>query len=169
MDIEQLDIYPPVAGSKKKIASPEKQEINNQRLQYEDSLRNAYLATFMTEEEAKAIKTENLTPEQVWHFIHKSEGNYAEIKKFIEQNSKKTEGLFVYEFLNALSDKDLRDAPANILQEHITFFNPERYPFDVYVKGIIPARMANEGLRMWRRNLRDTTLKYSNHCAIVDL
>jgi len=153
--VKCIDIYPPDAGTKKKVATQEQRDINNKRLQYEDSLRNAYLATFMKEDEAKAVKTENLTPEQVWSFIQKSEGNYAEIKKFIEQNGEKAAGLHVYEFLNTLSDKDLRDAPADILQEHVTLYNPEKYPFNIYVKGVIPARIANEGLRVWRHYLRD--------------
>jgi transglutaminase-like putative cysteine protease len=153
--IEWLEICPPDACTDKKTATQEQNDINNKRLQYEDSLRNAYWGTFMKEEEAKAIKTENLTIEQVWHFIYKSEGNYAEIKKFIEQNSAQKEGLFVYEFLNALSDKDLRDAPADILQAHITTYLPDKYPFDIYIKGIIPARIANEGLRFWRSYLHD--------------
>ncbi|MCL2290976.1 MAG: transglutaminase-like domain-containing protein [Bacteroidetes bacterium] len=153
--VEWLDIFPPDAGTKKKVATKEQNDINNRRLQYNDSVRNAYLTTFMNEEDAKIIKTENLTPEQVWYFIQKSEGNYAEIKKFVEQNGKKRAGLYVYEFLNALSDKDLRDAPADILQEHTTLFDSKKYPFDVYVKGIIPARISNEGLRMWRHYLLD--------------
>ncbi|MCL2436234.1 MAG: Ig-like domain-containing protein [Lentimicrobiaceae bacterium] len=153
--VEWLEILPPDAGTKKKVAPQEQRDLNNKRLQYEDSLRNAYLATFMKEDEAKTIKTENLTPEQVWFFIQKSEGNYAEIKKFIAQNGEKTTGLYVYEFLKTLSDKDLRDAPADILQKHITLYNPEKYPFEVYTKGILPARIANEGLRAWRHYLRD--------------
>jgi len=152
---EWLEIHPPEAGTHKKTATQEQNNINNKRLQYEDSLRNAYRATFMSEEEAKTIQTETLTTEQLGYFIHKSEGNYAEIKKFIEQNNTNKEGLFVYEFLKALSDKDLRDAPADILQTHITIYHPDKYPFDVYLKGIIPARIANEGLRFWRNELHD--------------
>ena len=153
--MEQLDICPPDAGTNKKKTTPEQRKFNNQRLQYEDSIRNAYLSTFITENEAKTIHTENFTPDQVWMFLQKSEGNYAEIKKFIERNGKREKGLFVFEFLKALSDKDLRDAPADILQEHITLYNPEKYPFNIYVKGILPARIANEGLRQWRNYLHN--------------
>ena len=153
--VENFEIFPPEAGSNKKNATPEQYLFNNKCLQYEDSLRHAYLNTFMTEDEAIHIITKNLTPEQEWRFIKKSEGNYAEIKKFMEQNAEKQEGLFVFEFLNTLSDKDLRDAPADILQEHITLYNEEKYPFEVYVKGILPARIANEGLRVWRHYLHN--------------
>jgi len=151
--VEQLEMIPPDAGTKRKEVTKEQYELHNKRLQHEDSLRNAYLNTFIKEDETKHIKTDNLTPEQVWHFIQKSEGNYMEIMKFIEQNSEKKHGLFIYEFLKSLSDKDLRDATADILQEHITLYHPEKYPFDVYVKGILPARIANEGLRTWRNYL----------------
>ncbi|MCL1850513.1 MAG: transglutaminase-like domain-containing protein [Bacteroidetes bacterium] len=153
--IEELDICPPEAGTQKNTATAKQNAINNLRLRYEDSLRNAYRNTFMKEEEAKKIFTENLTPEQVWLFIQKSEGNYAEIQQFIEKNGNYEEGLLVYEFLKALSDKDLRDAPADILQEHITLYAPEKYPAEVYIKGILPARIANEGLRTWRHYLHE--------------
>ena len=165
--LENLEIFPPDAGTKKKKATPEQRHLNNKRLQYEDSLRNAYLNTFMKEDVAHKIITKNLTPEQIWMFIKKSEGNYAEIQKFMEENAAKKEGLFVYEFLNALSDKDLRDAPACILQEHIILYHPEKYPFEAFVKGILPARIANEGLRSWRHYLNEKLTKDLNETQTV--
>ncbi|MCL2246381.1 MAG: transglutaminase domain-containing protein, partial [Lentimicrobiaceae bacterium] len=157
--LQTLDILPPEAATHKKTTSKEQTNLNNKRLQYEDSLRNAYINTFMKEDEAKAIQTAHLKPEQLWFFIQKSEGNYMEIKKFIEQNGTAKTGLYIYEFLNALSDKDLRDAPADILQEHITLFHPEKYPVEVYFKGILPARIAHEGLRFWRHYLQEKLTK----------
>ncbi|MDR2084435.1 MAG: transglutaminase domain-containing protein [Bacteroidales bacterium] len=149
---EYLEMVPPAGLKKKHIVSEEKTILNNKRLQYEDSIRNAYLATFPTKEQVN-IQNENLTQEQIWHFIEKSEGNYAEIEKFIRNNSNKIDGLYLYEFINALSDKDLRDAEANTIQQHITYYNKNKYNSDVYLKGILPARISNEMIRPWRNYL----------------
>ncbi|MDR1113424.1 MAG: hypothetical protein LBL18_06685, partial [Bacteroidales bacterium] len=110
---------------------------------------------FISDESIAKIKNENLTSEQIYAFIKKSEGNYAEIITFLNQNSAKKEGLYLNDFLSALSDKDFRDAEAAVLQQHITFFNSEQYPMEAYVKGILPARISNEGLRSWRAFLAE--------------
>lgn len=155
--VEMLDIVPPVGSSNIVTANEAKTAANQKRLQYEDSVRNAYMATFKTDADAASIKNENLTQEQIGIFLKKSEGNYAALEAFLNKFQKKENGLYLYEFLSSLSDKDLRDFDLNILEQHITFFNPDKanYPFDVYVKGIISPRIANEGLRDWRHFLKE--------------
>jgi len=134
-------------------ATQEEIELNNKRLKYEDSIRNAYLATFPTEEDAKNIKNENLTKEQIWNIVRKSEGNYKEMEKLLQLYQKKDETLLLNDFFLSLSDKDHRDGQADILSQHITYYNPDRYPLDVYLKGIISPRIANEAIRSWRNYL----------------
>ncbi|MDR1345875.1 MAG: transglutaminase-like domain-containing protein [Bacteroidales bacterium] len=152
---ETFEIVPPVEKHNLKTVNKSKITENNRRLAYEDSLRTAYLGTFISDEDIAKIKNENLIPEQIYAFVKKSEGNYAEIITFLNQNSVKKEGLYLNEFLDVLSDKDFRDAEAAVLQQHITFFNSERYPMEAYVKGILPARISNEGLRSWRAFLAE--------------
>lgn len=146
---ELLEIIPPDALKTTNEVDPEKVALNNQRLQYEDSLRNAYLATFPTKDQIKNIENENLTQEKIWEFIHKSEGNYTEIIKFLNQNSTKKQGLLLYEYLKSYSDKDLRDVSAATFQHHLTYYD-ESIPKDVYIKGIMPARIGLEFIRPWR-------------------
>lgn len=155
--IELLDIVPPSGSSNIRKAEDAKVKANAQRLQFEDSVRNAYMANFKTEADAAGIRNDNLSTEQIGIFLKKSEGNYAEIISFMNQNKEKKEGLYLYEFMKSVSDKDLRDCPADILQQHITFYDSTQanYPFDVYVKGIISPRIANEGLRPWRAFLQE--------------
>ena len=154
--VELLDMNPPsVVASRKKEVSKEKAELNNRRLQYEDSIRNAYLATFMKEDEAKQIANENLTPDQIWNIIKKSEGNYAEMVKLMNLHKTKNEALLFNDFFQSLSAKDHRDATAEILEQHITYYNPDDYPKDIYLKGIISPRIANEGLKPWRHYLAE--------------
>jgi transglutaminase-like putative cysteine protease len=158
--VEMLDIYPPI---EKKVVKEISQEIKDKhalRLKYEDSLRNSYIATFMKEEHARTIKNENLTTEQIIRTIKRSEGNYAEVIKFLNMHVKLEAGLHLNRFLESLSDKDLRDTPAEILESHITHFIPELENIKTvqllsneehpYFKGILPARIANELIRPWR-------------------
>ena len=156
--VEYMDLLhttPPSVGEARGSASKEKVELNNLRLQQEDSIRNAYLATFRTEAEAKKIVNGNLTPDQIWSIIKKSEGNYAEMEKLMERYNTKDNALLFYEFFQSLSDKDHRDAMAEVLDQHITYYNEKDYPKEVYLKGIISPRIANEGVRPWRKYLAE--------------
>ena len=165
--VENFNMTPPMGKLNKKEVSEEKVKINTQRLQYEDSLRTAYMNTFMTEEKAKTILNENLTPEEVWNFLHKSEGNHAEIVKFMNQHKTKNSKIDFKGFLAALADKDLRDTPAEILNDHLTPIGKfsthfaqddnisETERIDIYNKGILPARISNELIRPWRNYLAE--------------
>ena len=77
-----FEIVPPAAGAPKVVATEEETATNAKRLAYEDSLRNAYTATFPTKDNYKQLlkPNPNLTDEQAWEIIHKSEGNYAEME-----------------------------------------------------------------------------------------
>lgn len=153
--IIDYDMNPPAPRVVQNSASEEKKEITKKRIMYEDSLRNAYIATFMTEEEARKIKNENLTPDQIWQIIRKSEGNYAEMIRFMNLFQDENPALLLNDFFASLSEKDHRDGNADILKEHVTLFNPDYYPKEVYLKGIISPRVANEGLRTWRGYLAE--------------
>lgn len=163
--VENFLMTPPQGKKNTLNLDPEKVRVNNLRLQYEDSLRAAYVATFMTKERAAAVVNENLTADEVWMFLQKSEGNYAEIVKFLNQHKALDTKIDLKGFLSALADKDLRDTPAEILEDHITskgsFANyiavqrkilPE-LQMEIYNKGILPARIANELIRPWRHYL----------------
>lgn len=152
--VEELTIVPPAEKHDIVTATPEKAAANARRLQYEDSVRNAYTATFLGVEDAKKIHNANLTEEQIGTFLKKSEGNYAEVIKLMNYNSEKHEGLYLFEFINSLSDKDLRDLDADIIQKHITYYTSTNYPKEAYFKGIISPRISNEGIRPWRKTLK---------------
>ena len=152
--VEELTIVPPAERHDVVTATPERAAANARRLQYEDSLRNAYHATFKGAADAAGIRNDNLTPTQIGELLTKAEGNHAELVRLLERNAGKRDGLYLYEFLTSLSDKDLRDFDADIIQQHITTYNPQAYPLDVYLKGILPARISNEGIRAWRNPLR---------------
>ena len=146
---EDFTVVPPVGKQDVVTATPEKAATNARRLQYEDSIRNAYRATFKTEKDGKGLAGPHLTEEQAGYFLKKSEGNHAVITAFIRkfQNDK---AIPLYDYLNSLSDKDLRDIDPDVLVQQVTRYRPELYPYEVYLKGIISPRIANEGLTLWR-------------------
>ncbi len=154
---EQYTMVPPSGNSNVTIADKKKADKNAQRLQYEDSLRNAYMATFKTETDAANLTNENLTTEQMGLFLKKSEGNYAELTDFLNMNSKEDRYLYLYDFLNSLSDKDLRDFVKETLEDHLTNYGDKKSPYSlfIYKQGIISPRIANEGLRPWRKYLKE--------------
>ena len=167
-----FEIVPPAAGEPKVTATEEETAANAKRLAYEDSLRNAYTATFPTKDNYKNYLPQNwlwsprlFSDDQVWEIIQKSEGNYAEIFKFFESWScQYRSGEHIYDYLKSYSDKDLRDITAEVLQAHVTGFDwtdrkqggydcYRSCTYDVYKKGIMPARISNEMVRPYREEL----------------
>ncbi len=157
---ELFTMVPPSGRSQVTTADATKVAHNARRLQYEDSLRNAYMATFKTETDATDIDNKNLTTEQIGTFLKKSEGNYAELIGFLNMHQQIEQKFHLYEFLNSLSDKDFRDFTKETLEDHITYYDDRTSPhsFYIYTKGILPPRISNEELRPWRTFLRKKLL-----------
>lgn len=160
---DNLDIVPPVASAQLPEVTDEQRTSNQCRIAYEDSLRNAYTATFPTIDYLQTLEgIQYLGKEQqkrLWELVHKSEGNYEEIVDFIVKHGWHEEEFDdVYDYLKTFSDKDLRDITAEVLEAHWNFYdgmNGEPYPRAVYQKGILPARISNELVRPWRQPLAD--------------
>lgn len=154
----QFEMVPPVAGVPKVVATEEETAANAKRLAYEDSLRNAYTATFPTYEQWWEMSDypvavhPDVAPDKAWELVKKSEGNWREITAFID-----TCGDYrreYYEYMSSYSDKDMRDITASTLEAHWT--EPWQYKGcarDVYEKGILPARISNEMVRPYRKEL----------------
>ena len=107
-----FDIVPPAEKARYPEVTAEQQSLNKERLAYEDSLRNAYSQTFIDEESARKFMPEAVP------FLLKAKGNWREIKAFIQQNISRKDRVLA--LLATLSDKDLRDMPAEILQDHLS-------------------------------------------------
>lgn len=146
-------MVPPVAGDPKVTATEEETAANAKRLAYEDSLRNAYTATFPLRESIN-WRYDDIA----WEFIRKSEGNYKEIMKFLNMHfSFEDEGTdcrpyeptHLYNYLGTFSDKDLRDITCDVLAAHWS----ECVNGEVCVKGLMPARISNEMVRPYREEL----------------
>ncbi len=180
--LNTFEMVPPVAGEPKVVATEEETAFNARRLAYEDSLRNAYAATFPTKENYKSLLPADwfwcprcFSDDQVWEIIQKSEGNYAEIYKFFESwSAQYRSGEHIYDYLKSYSDKDLRDITADVLKSHVTGFDwldrdkgtctNQPYTYEVYKKGILPARISNEMVRPYREELAEfKEMKYADY------
>lgn len=111
-DEETFNIVPPSENAKTPYVSDEMRKENNRRFAYEDSIRKAYTATFLTKEQAEKINP------RAAEYLVKSRGNKQTIIDFLarhKDNEARALGI-----LATLSDKDLRDIPTEILEDNFT-------------------------------------------------
>ena len=114
---EQLDIVPPPERVLIPEVPEDLREANRQRFAYEDSLRHAYEATFL-HGDLSALLRGHAIDNRFAKFLITSRGNWPVILSFIESHRKESQR--VYDLLQTLSDKDLRDMPIHILEDNLT-------------------------------------------------
>jgi hypothetical protein len=136
-----------------KELSAEKITGNAKRLAYEDSIRNAYMSTFITEADARKFAEDNgLDAGKTWDLLFRSQGNWKEISTFLAAKKKNA---FLYPFMLSLKDKDLRDTPSRYLADHL--IQGDGIDSDAtteretrYVQNVLSPRIALELIRPWR-------------------
>ena len=144
----QLDIVPPVDGSIPAEVTDEQKEANAKRLLEEDAIRNQYVATFYTEEKAKALAKElGIDEARTIKYMIGSRGNYAEIEKFLRE-APADKRKMAMSLLGVISAKDLRDTPASVLADHLNNTLPAET--DLYVEYILNPRVSNEFLTPYK-------------------
>lgn len=147
---DTLHIVPPAEKANLPEVTEAQRKENTLRMAQEDSIRNAYVASFPTEEKAKAFAQEQKLDEaQTCDFIVKSRGNYADIMQFLSHAVEKGQGTRALELLGTLAEKDLRDTPCSILEDHL-------YATDTHadVKEVLAPRIASEMLTPYRSYLQ---------------
>lgn len=145
-----FDIVPPAEKVNLPEVTDEQRAENTHRMNLEDSIRNAYVNGFPTQEQAASFAQEQgLEPEQTSAFILKSRGNHAEIMQFLKNASQKKMGERALELLSTVSDKDLRDTPCSFLEDHL-------YNTDVQasIKEVLAPRIAAEMMTPYRSFLQ---------------
>ena len=111
-EVSEMDIVPPAERVLIPEVPAELAAANRLRFEHEDSLRRAYEATFYRAGAAGGMS------ERAEALLVKSRGNWQTIKGFIDSHADCGER--VLELLESLSDKDLRDMPAVILDDNLT-------------------------------------------------
>jgi transglutaminase-like putative cysteine protease len=153
-----INIVPPKEHANIPPVTPAQRAANDRRLAYEDSVRNAYIATFMTEEQARQWASQHgYEADVVAPLLVTSRGNHKTICDFLESRKKKERGAAV-DLLKSLSGKDLRDITEVVLNDHCLMYFPEleqtegisKQVFDAYVRC---PRVSNEFLTPFRTPL----------------
>lgn len=147
-----LDIVPPVENVKSVEICPEQRATNNLRMQQEDSIRNAYVATFINTEQAGRIARElGLDTEPLNALLSASRGNHKEIIYFLQQTSALQRQQAI-QLLQTISAKDLRDTPETILTDHLQNTIATASPlFTAYIQN---PRIADEMLTPYKSFFR---------------
>ena len=118
----ELEVVPPVENAQLPEVTPEQRAENTCRMEYEDSLRNAYVGTFYDKARAEAFASANgLDPERTAAVLVASRGNHAEIAAFLVEAVKNGKGARALDLLRSVSEKDLRDTPESVLADFLQY------------------------------------------------
>ena len=169
-----MDLVPPVEGANIPEVTPEQRAENDRRMVQEDSIRNAYVATMMTEKQAKEwidkLYGNTLQPEKkekLVNFLVASRGNHQTLKDFLspirkEKDAVSWEEIRAIWILESLSAKDLRDVTLDVLNDHLltNISDWEKIEADLFKRMYLnPPRIANEMLTPYKKVLREAIEK----------
>ncbi len=145
---EDFDIIPPTGRNAEVAVSDAQRNANNHLIQKEDSLRNAYLATFCSEDEARRIaEILEIDVQRLIPLMKNARGNHATLTGFLRslpQNSRE-KGILL---LESLTEKDLTDVPGPVLDDHIAAVDHGFGP--LFGEYVMSPRIASEELTPFR-------------------
>ena len=150
----QYDITPPPNRPIETYASAEQKRANMVRFAREDSIRNAYMATFATSESAgKAAALLGLDRDRLQRVLLESRGNHRSLIDALQAMTpeQREVGLAL---LENVSEKDRRDIPADVLLSHVaSFCLGKDYPADFQYEFILNPRVESERLTCYKEEL----------------
>ena len=159
----QLDIIPPREWANLPTVTDEQRAENNRRFAYEDSIRNAYIATMFDEVEARIYVDSQMykyieNPYDIADILVASRGNHATILEFLERVDGYEIGDKV-DFLFNLSAKDMRDITTDVINDHFEDFDSiasrQSASYTCISRYIRNPRVANEMLTPYRSFFRN--------------
>jgi len=153
--VDQYYMVPPPAVNVTSQVNQAQEAWNNQRLACEDSIRNAYMATFKDSLWASRLAQRlHLSVDTVTGLIQKSYGNWAQVETYLTQGEKISRR-YVLALATQLSDKDLSDCLASVLIDQLrcAVRHDGREPDisdDMFIQYVLNPRIATENLSPWR-------------------
>lgn len=145
-----LDIVPPAEKADVVEVTAEQRAENNRRMTKEDSIRNAYVATFMTDETARNFAREcQLNEDVVARLLVAARGNHATIREFIMSLTSAELKKGGIDLLQQISAKDLRDVSVEVLTDHLMYSQPCT-DSDYFSKFVRNPRVNNEMLTPYK-------------------
>ena len=146
----EMNITPPKERNTIPEITPAQAEENRIRFAYEDSIRNAYVSTFITPQRAKEIASHiNADAEKVADIFKRSRGNHSTIETFLT-NAGKEGAERALALLGVVSDKDLRDISTDVLYDHYSNTAAGDINDETYCRFILNPRVSNEMLTPYK-------------------
>lgn len=143
----EFDIIPPAPSNSPVAVTPEQAAENERRKVYEDSLRGAYTATFMTPGRSAALAAAlGVDADRLTAIMTDARGNHANIEAFLTATPA-TDRPRAMALLEAISMKDRSDITLPILLDQMTTPAGEG---DLYVNYILNPRVDDEALSLFR-------------------
>ena len=115
-----IDIVPPAESANLPDVTPEQRAENDRRLAIEDSIRNAYVGKFISEEAARNFARDyKLDRDAVAKILIAARGNYRVIREFMTRLRSDNSRKGGIDLLQQISAKDLRDVRLDVLIDHM--------------------------------------------------
>ena len=115
-----VDIVPPAESANLPDVTPEQRAENDRRLAVEDSIRNAYVGKFISEEAARNFARDyKLDRDAVAKILIAARGNYKVIYEFMTRLRSDNSRKGGIDLLQQISAKDLRDVRLDVLIDHM--------------------------------------------------
>ena len=147
----EMEVVPPVENAQLPDVTDEQRALNTCRMEYEDSLRNAYVATFYDDARASAFAAgHGIDPCLTAKVLVASRGNHPEITRLLADAASKGMGQRALDLLLSVAEKDLRDTPASVFADHL--YNT---PADADVKTVLCPRVSTELLTEYKAYFRN--------------
>ena len=144
---------PPAASRLAATASDAERAANDRRLAREDSLREAYIATFPSAEAlARGAERLGVDAGEWGRLVAAARGNHAEVARFVE-GTPAAERPVAMALLAAVPEKDLQDTPAEVWAAHLRDALPYRGR-PLFEEYILNPRVDDELLTAYRAPLR---------------
>jgi transglutaminase-like putative cysteine protease len=132
---------------------------NAKRVENENKLRESYISSWMKPSEAVNLAisagVDSLALKEI---IKRSMGNYKSVASFIA-SAPADERKLAVKLLTLVADKDLRDTPERILNDHLKFVpgfdRGKGYDEEIYFNYVLNPRIANELILPWRGYLQE--------------
>ena len=153
-----FELVPPPENAELPAVTPEQRAANDRRMVHEDSIRNAYVSMFMTDETARYFARQyKLDEDAVSRILVASRGNHRVIADFmarLRSEKSKRGGL---DLLQRISAKDLRDVRLEVLIDHM--LSNVRTSAEYFRKYVRNPRVSNEMLTPYKAFFRKVVSK----------
>ncbi len=149
----EMDILPPPEGVNMPEVTAEQRAENDRRMAREDSIRNAYVATFPTKEAARKFAKDykfKKEADAVEQIIIGSRGNHEVIKDFLARLRADRFREGGVDMLQQMSAKDLRDVTKEVLLDHMANSPAEGIPANYFRPYVRNPRVSNETLTPYK-------------------